>query len=43
MFLSKLIKVEQALKTMGENLKITDTEVIPLEDAYKTILTTDII
>lgn len=43
MFLSKLIKVEQALKTMGENLKITDTEVIPLEDAYKRVLAADIV
>ena len=43
MFLSKLVKVEQALKTMGENLKITDTEVISLEDAYKRVLAVDII
>lgn len=42
MFLSKLVTVEQALKTIENTLKLTDTEIISLEDAHKRVLAEDI-
>jgi molybdopterin molybdotransferase len=42
MFLSKLVTVEQALKTIEDTLKLIDTEIISLEDAHKRVLSEDI-
>lgn len=43
MFLSKLISVHQALKIIEDNIKITELETIPLEDAYQRVIAHDII
>lgn len=43
MFLSKLIPVQQALKTMETTIKTTQTEKIPLEKAYQRVIAEDVL
>ena len=43
MFLSELIPVHQALKIIKNNIKPTELETIPLDDAYKRVIAQDVI
>jgi Molybdopterin biosynthesis enzyme len=42
MFFSKLDSVQNAIKLISENLKVTDIEEIPIHDAHKRVLAEDI-
>lgn len=42
MFLSKLLPVQQALKTIEDTLKPIDTEIVSLEDAYQRVIAGDV-